>query len=279
MNSKAIKRQLLAAIAMVLVAAIALGSSTYAWFASNNKVTADGISITAQSEGKLLIIDDNTDFTHGERTAITMEANENGKAEKLLPTHPNYTVGGNFASAWFHRLSDDYNKAISGNDNEQTVTNGDKKGDNFYYLSDELYIKLASNGVKGIDTTAKNLKLSELTVTPTGGDADKTLLNSVRIMLVVNDGKAFVYNSEGKEVTTDISEDGTTKVAYNAGIGNASVLADTVDTKTPVKVAVYFYFDGRDEACTSANYDTDNFAVSLAFTADLAETTTPGVGG
>lgn len=273
MNSKAIKRQLLAAIAMVLVAAIALGSSTYAWFASNNKVTADGLSITAQSEGKLLIIDDNNGFTNGERTSITMEANEDGKAEKLLPTHPSYTVGGNFASAWFHRLSDDYNTAISGNDTEQTVTNGDKKGDNFYYLSDELYIKLASNGVKGIDTTAKNLKLSELTVAPTGGTVEKTLLDSVRIMLVVNDTKAFVYNKDGKEVTTDISLDGTTKVAYNAGIDNASVLADTVDTQTPVKVSVYFYFDGRDEACTSANYDTDNFAVSLAFTADLAETT------
>ena len=277
MNSKAIKRQLLAAIAMVLVAAIALGSSTYAWFASNNKVTADGISITAQSEGKLLIIDDNNGFTNGEKTTITMAANENGKAEKLLPTHPDYTVNDNFNNQWFHRLSDDYKTAISGTDTEQVVTNGTKKGENFYYLSDELYIKLASNGVKGIDTTAKNLKLSELAVTSTGGEANETLLNSVRIMLVVNDQKAFVYNSEGKEVTTDISADGTTKVGYNAGLGSASVLATEVDTKTPVKVAVYFYFDGRDEACTSANYDTDNFAVSLAFTADISEAAAPGV--
>ena len=38
MQSKAIKRQLLAAVAMVLVAAIALGSSTYAWFANNTNV-------------------------------------------------------------------------------------------------------------------------------------------------------------------------------------------------------------------------------------------------
>ena len=277
MNSKAIKRQLLAAIAMVLVAAIALGSSTYAWFASNNKVTAEGISITAQSEGKLLIIDDNNGFTNGEKTTITMAANEKSKAEKLLPTHPDYTVNDNFNNQWFHRLSDDYKTAISGTDTEQVVTNGTKKGDNFYYLSDELYIKLASNGVKGIDTTAKNLKLSELTVTSTGGEANATLLNSVRIMLVVDDKKAFVYNSEGKEVTTDISADGTTKVAYNAGINAASVLATEVDTKTPVKVAVYFYFDGRDEACTSANYDTDNFAVSLAFTADISEAAAPGV--
>lgn len=49
MNSKAIKRQLLAAIAMVLVAAIALGSSTYAWFVSNNAVTAEGIDLSTTS--------------------------------------------------------------------------------------------------------------------------------------------------------------------------------------------------------------------------------------
>lgn len=40
MSTKALKTQLLAAIAMVLVASIALGSSTYAWFANNNKVDA-----------------------------------------------------------------------------------------------------------------------------------------------------------------------------------------------------------------------------------------------
>ena len=36
-------------VAMVLVAAIALGSSTYAWFVSNNTVKATTASISAQS--------------------------------------------------------------------------------------------------------------------------------------------------------------------------------------------------------------------------------------
>ena len=45
MNVKTLKKQLMAAIAMVLVAAIALGSSTYAWFVSNNTVTATTTNI------------------------------------------------------------------------------------------------------------------------------------------------------------------------------------------------------------------------------------------
>ncbi len=38
---KTLKKQLGAAIAMVCVAAVALGSSTYAWFVSNNTVKGD----------------------------------------------------------------------------------------------------------------------------------------------------------------------------------------------------------------------------------------------
>lgn len=40
METKALKKQLGAAIAMVLVAAIALGAATFAWFVNNNAVTA-----------------------------------------------------------------------------------------------------------------------------------------------------------------------------------------------------------------------------------------------
>ena len=43
---KALKKQLGAAVAMVCVAAVALGSSTYAWFVTNNKVDATTSTIS-----------------------------------------------------------------------------------------------------------------------------------------------------------------------------------------------------------------------------------------
>jgi hypothetical protein len=46
---KALKKQMAAAIAMVCVAAVALGSSTYAWFVSNNTVKGTTTNISAQS--------------------------------------------------------------------------------------------------------------------------------------------------------------------------------------------------------------------------------------
>ena len=62
---KALKKQLAAAIAMVCVAAVALGSSTYAWFVSNNQVTADVGNITAQSNAAFLQIDKTASITKG----------------------------------------------------------------------------------------------------------------------------------------------------------------------------------------------------------------------
>ena len=49
MDTKALKKQMGAAIAMVLVAAVALGSATFAWFVSNNAVTATGVDVTTTS--------------------------------------------------------------------------------------------------------------------------------------------------------------------------------------------------------------------------------------
>lgn len=58
-----LKKQLAAAIAMVLVAAISLGTSTYAWFAVNSKVTATGMNFTATVRNNLFITDDTLDST------------------------------------------------------------------------------------------------------------------------------------------------------------------------------------------------------------------------
>ena len=54
---KALKKQLAAAIAMVCVAAVALGSSTYAWFVSNNTVKGTTTNISAQSNAAFMVID------------------------------------------------------------------------------------------------------------------------------------------------------------------------------------------------------------------------------
>ena len=65
MSTKSLKKQLMAAIAMVLVAAVALGSSTYAWFVSNNSVKATTANISAQSNAAFLQIAQASDAFDG----------------------------------------------------------------------------------------------------------------------------------------------------------------------------------------------------------------------
>ena len=73
---KALKKQMAAAVAMVCVAAVALGSSTYAWFVSNNTVDATVSSISAQSNAAYLTIDKVEAMTNaGTQTAVDLAEN------------------------------------------------------------------------------------------------------------------------------------------------------------------------------------------------------------
>jgi hypothetical protein len=58
MTVKSLRKQLAAAIAMTLVATVALGSSTYAWFVNNAQVTAASVNVNAATAYNLLIATD-----------------------------------------------------------------------------------------------------------------------------------------------------------------------------------------------------------------------------
>lgn len=78
-STKLLKRQLVVAICMVLVAAIALGSSTYAWFVMNHTVIADTSSVAAQTNGFILQIVGGTVVDHsngGASISVSQEGHE-----------------------------------------------------------------------------------------------------------------------------------------------------------------------------------------------------------
>lgn len=77
MDTKALKKQMGAAIAMVLVAAVALGSATFAWFVSNNSVKATTSNIAAQSNSAYLVIDKTTTSTSS-TSAVTSAVEKEG---------------------------------------------------------------------------------------------------------------------------------------------------------------------------------------------------------
>ncbi len=72
MTVKSLRKQLAAAIAMTLVATVALGSSTYAWFVSNTQVTASQVNVTASTTYALQISQDDGTNIGAWTTACTL---------------------------------------------------------------------------------------------------------------------------------------------------------------------------------------------------------------
>lgn len=277
METKKLKKQLIAAIAMVMVAALALGSSTYAWFANNTKVTAEGMSIKALSEGANLEIawtDTEAAWTaNAGKTLISdtigntgfVAANYQNKA--LYPTH--YVVagetnfvgktekGGNTLAAgnWVHTFSDKYDAKASTGDYTYTSTvlekvaalNPSSPATTDYTLVVPIYLRMNPNSSNGIN----NLKATA-TISSTN-TSDQKMLSAARVLYVVDSVVVGTGATTGTTVT---------------GLGAvAAPISGASEVKT---VYAVIYIDGEDTNCTSANYNTEDWTVSIAFEGDIA---------
>lgn len=266
MNSKAIKRQLLAAIAMVLVAAIALGSSTYAWFASNNKVEANGMKITATTEGANLEISKSSTFTAG-----TLVVDDVATANtKLLPTH--YVTAADKATGkykdndkidagnWAHAYSYKYNEVFGDTTySEATVvdavgTPGDAATETKWALVVPLYLRLNPQSkiqVENIKATA--------TITHTKGQGETA------VGMTTAGRVAFITDKDSKAVVGG-------KACANNEQSEALFTIEKAGDAGMKTVYAVIYFDGDDTSCTSANFAADEYTVNLVFEGTMGNT-------
>lgn len=110
MDTKALKKQMGAAIAMVLVAAVALGSATFAWFVSNNAVTATGVDVTTTSSVPNLYI------TSVGQTSDTMTAAETNPTKIYpisTPDAVNFFETLHWTTGNGHAVADKYQSALA----------------------------------------------------------------------------------------------------------------------------------------------------------------------
>lgn len=288
MTVKSLKKQLAAAIAMVCVAAVALGSSTYAWFVSNNQVTATTASISAQSNAPFLVIS-NAAITSGTTdTAVTTAV-----ADATL--FPVQMVEANDAATTFKWESAYAAASDASTEKASTrfvVQNSDLTK---YYVKQTFHV--GTNGTtKG---QFKNLRVSGVSVTQTTvGDpaTDGELKNALRVMVVCGEEVA-IYDQSGALVTT--YDKSTTTTPSNTAItgltaatsrnangvatsaayltAETDVFPATSGTVGDKTVDVYLYYDGA-----VANIRTDNIdklgsvKATVTFTADDAAASTTG---
>ena len=263
METKALKKQLGAAIAMVLVAAIALGAATFAWFVNNNAVTATGVDVSTSSSVPNLYI------TSTGKTTDGMTA-EGTNPTKLFP------VSTNDANAFYetlhwttgtgdHAVADEYQNALV-HEKDKTVyadytfdlgvTNGKM---NVYFDSSNAATTLAANTQMGtagrfaIKFGEGNWTLFKVTGTATnnGYYTDKAAA-ATGDYWVTGVGDETKVKSAAYASFADYA--GSINANGQAAAGNSSLATiDSTVNGGKVTVTVRVWYEGCDKDCVSEN--------------------------
>ena len=297
MNSKAIRKQLLAAVAMVLVAAVALGSSTYAWFVASGTVTAEGMKVQAQSEGGLAISFD------GQAWGTSASANMN-TAQKLLPTSTNDLT------TWVHASAKAANSStaemgsysdVSTSIFSETGTSLKEKynNSNSYVVWRQFLIRSTSLDSA---TLSKGLFVKDIKVTlDNTNDPEKTMSTALRVAVECGSNK-YIYgpvsvtnqgtttNATDNYTVYELDEDDKAVAKTNkvklATLGSTSLLVPEnqgiTNEYAGVPVNIYIWFEGEDAKLFSDNYYVEGLNVSVEFqsysSANAVDLTASGVG-
>lgn len=252
MNSKAIKRQLLAAIAMVLVAAVALGSSTYAWFVSNNTVTAKTASISAQSNAPFLMIDKATVST---ASGTSIEFTETNTA-----LYPAQVVANGTDPKFQSAYAEAKDAADELANSRYDVGTAEEAVTASFAIKETFHIGTADDKAGSF----KNLKVSKVELTTDTGNLD----TAVSVLLVC-DTKWAVYKVSDDGAILDKYGDGTT----DAGNNGAGILADTIAAGADVTVNAYVFYDGSDSEVYTDQLDAlGTGGLTITFTATPVNT-------
>lgn len=229
MDTKALKKQMGAAIAMVLVAAVALGSATFAWFVTNNKVEATTSTISAQSNAAFMNIKYN-------ESAVTSDKQADVSTLGNTPLYP---------AQWANNFSADGNKAVGAGE-YQFETAFAQKVD--AAAMDATSLKLVGDPTKAstanekgnkyavanlFNISSKGSNLTNLKVTgasiKTNDKGNAALDDALRVLVVCGTNWA-VCNKSG--------------VVQSSGATDG-LLADTVTAGQDTAVYTYVYYDGN----------------------------------
>lgn len=277
MNSKAIKRQLLAAIAMVLVAAIALGSSTYAWFVASGSVEAKGMKVQAQAESGLLIRGVSFDSAQNKWVGDDWATSANARDTATKDLHPTSTIN---LTDWYKASSNSANNALAKQDvavNPDAYTKVSNDILNTYRRLDTFAIRSAS----GVDLEDIRLAVKSVSATTTGTTTG-ALNQSIRVGVKMATGAGrdangttetgetfyiFAPNITGTsfELTANYAS-AATLTEYKEASSTRDYLYISDDTvpfaEAGVRVEIYTWYEGEDEGCKTANI-TDNTGAAL----------------
>lgn len=261
-------KKLIPALCMLLVSAVMLGTTTFAWFSMNDKATASGMQVVAKSDNTYLLIGTGENNTYEKIQALangtTADLAVTETAAKVYPSRPAQdttevgylAVGKNniddqpvttagvavttkataaAATNWFtaSALKSD-SSAIDGTSAKQLTAAKFSQ----YVIKKTVYLTVAAGA-----NPAKNLSVE---ATIEGKETGKKF-SAVKVLVATETGMAIL--------------DSTNKTS--TAIGSATAL---ITSTTVVEVDIYIYYDGNDSTVnTNASANLTGATISLDF--------------
>ena len=210
---------------MVCVAAVALGSSTYAWFVSNNSVKATTSGISAQSNAAFMVI------KYNEKTDADSATEDTSTTTGPTKLYPAQVVAN---GVWQSAFAKESGKADENTSTRFTIkSDGQTDGSAAaavaanYAMKETFYIGSKAGAFE-------NLKVTGVTAT----NDNSKLESAIRVMAVCG-SNWVVYDGSGKKIAID-------------GEAEDEVLAKTIthvsdENNGDQQVDVYVYYDGADK--------------------------------
>ena len=215
-NTKFRRRALLSSVAMLLVAMLALGSATFAWYAANTTADASGLTFTTTGEAGLVIAtqsEHDADSTwHWKRTGATFgNLNTTAGADVLKPASLNPVDGSFYKTASSNATTD----AAAAGAAVSTISAP--------YVYDKVYFKLEDTGSAPAAGTT-DVFVSGITISgQTTDNKAKDMVNAIRVAFYTLDGSTLLYTDTIRtDSEANTLADKQNYVAEFAATGNSS---------------------------------------------------------
>lgn len=279
------KRALISSVAMLLVAMIALGTATFAWFTSRPDANATGLTIKATAANGLVILTkshENYIKAHENRTAGSSDwthddffkytKNNEGTAcssqtpERLDATSFNLGASNNIFTKGFRTMAKDDTSYLADKDADVE----DNKIDGFYQETVKCKVVGAIDDTKDYKVQIRELSATKILNTGDQAAEFKDLQNSLRVAVEYKRAGETNYSLVGVYSLNDAgsknkyiaeagkySADGvvsSTKYTFNSMTSAKDTIVDTVGATGTDEFRVTVYLDGEDAGCKTSNF-------------------------
>lgn len=259
------KRALISSVAMLLVAMVALGTATFAWFTKSSSATANGVNVSTVKASDLKIQNSKSgwvdSFSYGFTDVLKPASSADGvdwfTAE--AKDKDNYAATDVDATD----ISNKIDWAVKTVNSNGTATSTNTNG---YVFKEQLNvknegeapinnvkIKFSLAGAVAMSEGKNYLRVAVVPVTTKGGDPTATIFN---------DG-VYAAGADTAAAFTSVSKETATVTATAAG-SSAEVSVDSrLDKNEEKYFNIYVWFEGQDVDCYDLN--AGNYINNLSF--------------